>query len=297
MRHAILCALVVFAVCCAGCLDGYYWQGVFPRPYQRTRPPAPAVQAQAPDDAPAGEAAAPGPDDSAAEAGPTGETVERTRRLIPVEPVPKPAAIHPQRIAVGLSIGNVYGTHGEAVEELRDSEFENGMLVGANIAYIPEIKETRWSNYFITRYGIELRVEEHHMMLSDRGLNLGELHTNSAVIAFRLYQEPKEGNVFGFHLDLGLGWGSTYFLKDDMLKQDDIDNSRYTQINPGAAQILAFGGGLDLYIAPDTCISLDLRYEDVYVPLKWKENSTYITQRDRLNAGSDRLVITLRKFF
>jgi outer membrane protein W len=119
----------------------------------------------------------------------------------------------------------------------------------------------------------------------------------SAVFAFKFFQTPERDNIFGFHCDLGLGWGWTWFERDDMLKQDDIINSRRTSISVDMAMIFAFSVGVDLKIAPDACVSLDFRYEDVDVPARWSENAVYRRDVDRFDASSGQLILSFRWFF
>jgi hypothetical protein len=153
------------------------------------------------------------------------------------------------------------------------------------------------SPHFITRYGIEMRIEDHALMLTDNGMHLGRVHTTSTVFVFKLLQMPEEGNIFGFHFDLGMGWGSTWFDRDSMLKQDDLANGRRTSISTDTAMISTIGAGVDLSVSPDACVSLDLRYEDVPIPVKWSVNGVYDTDIKRFNAGSTRLILSFRYFF
>lgn len=308
----VITLAAILAICCAGCLsEAGYWPGVFPRPYQRIDP---SKRIDIPDEfAQEGDEAAPAP-----EGGPRATDEPGGPVLGPVDgpddlagpplgpptddrPAPKlvkePARIMPRRMAVGFSLGNVYGNKGYAVGGVRETDFENGMLVGASFLYVPAMKETRFSPNFITRYALEARIEDHGMMLNENGLDLGKVYTTSAVFLFKLLQEPVEGGIFGFHFDIGMGWGSTWFEKDNMLKQDDIDNGRYTKISTDRAMIFTFGAGADLVIAPDAAVSLDLRYQDISIPVKWSQTGVYRMDVEELNANSAQVVLTFRYFF
>jgi len=322
-------ALIILAVCC-GCLDGRYRGGfMFPRPYQRTAPrrlaePQGDEIAQAPSDAPplmAPSEPAPEPpplaqpDDTMPpehtpverpEPVPTDEdetierTIERTHRRVQVRPrilEVKDKPVMPERFYAGFSMGNVYGNKGNAVHDLKSTDFENGMFSGLFVGYIPAMKKTNLSPHFATRYGIEFRLQDYALMLNNDGLDIGELNMTSAVFSFNFYQAPEEDNIFGFHVGVGLGWGWTWFSKADMLKQEDIDLGRHTSISVDRPLIYSFGAGIDLTLSPNACISLDLRYEDVEVPAKWSENGVYRRDIDRFDASNGQLILSLRWFF
>jgi hypothetical protein len=328
MRYIAVLAAVA-AVCCAGCMNqGRYWGLGFTGTYQRTDPakadweqggmsPLPAEEGPL---AGPGEEARPGPVEEGpvgppapveepgpviVREGPPGDRdagriiLERTAMRTPIEELPTPRAkqILPPRRAIGISLGNVYGNRGEAIDGERYTDFENGTMAGLNFCYMPSMKNTPRSPYFDLRYGVEVRLETHAIMLNDDGLDLGVLSTDSGVVALKFVAEPIEGNVIGLHADAGMGWGLTYFTKDGMLKQDDYNNSRFTKIETGQAQIFAIGFGVDLVLAPDATLSLDYRYENVDVPVKWSENGAYRQDRNRLNAGSGRFILTFRYYF
>jgi hypothetical protein len=314
---------VVFALLafiCVGCYDGYYWGGRYPRHYERTRPQATddvagdelaraPAEPIGPPDAPPGEE--PPTDQPDPEDGPPLERppsdgpviVEETQRRIEITPrqprlVKAPGKVrHDRRMALGFSLGNVYGVSGEAIDDYDDSEFGNGMYKGLSFVFLPEVKEKRWSPNFITRYGIEVRLQDHSMMLDDRGTDLGELHTTGMLFLFKLYQMPRDDGAFGFHFDIGLGWGWTWFEKADMLKQEDWNGGRHTKIDVDNAQMFALGGGIDLTVGPDAWVSLDFRFEALPVPVKWSVDGTYSTQVDAFYASNSQIILSLFLLF
>ena len=186
---------------------------------------------------------------------------------------------------------------GEAIDDERDTDFENGTLFGMQIGFLPRMPKTIQSPYFETRYGIELRVQEHALTLDWDGLNVGDVHVNSAMFAFKLFQMPKKDGVFGFHLEAGMGWGTTWFEKDDMLKQDDVDHGRHTKIDVSNASIFAFGAGADLYVAPDACVTLGFRFQILDIPVKWSVDGVYDRNKERLNASNGQVYLSFNFFF
>jgi hypothetical protein len=210
-----------------------------------------------------------------------------------------PEKIVPQepRFYAGFSFGNIYGNKGEAVDDERDTDFDNGTLIGAQIGFLPRMPKTIQSPYFETRYGIELRLQEHSMKLDWDGLKIGDVHVNSAVFAFKLFQMPRKDGVFGFHLEAGMGWGTTWFEKDSMLKQDDVDHSRHTKIDVESATVFALGAGADLYVAPDACVTLGFRFQALDIPVKWSVNGAYDREKERLNASSGQVILSFNFFF
>jgi hypothetical protein len=319
MRYLVLALIAGFAVLCAGCLqDSYYWSSMFPGAYHRTRPPqqqeqpelAQAAGGEEPADAPLPQ---PGEEsaehlEGPAEAQPEGEQppseqprlIERTTRMVvQPRPVREQERIAPQepRFYAGFSFGNVYGNRGEAIDGEHNTDFDSGTLIGAQIGFLPRMAKTIQSPYFETRYGIEFRLQEHSMKLDWDGLDIGDVHVNSAVFAFKLFQTPKQDGVFGFHLEAGMGWGTTWFDKDDMLKQDDIDHGRHTRIDVDSTTIFAFGAGADLYISPEACVTLGFRFQLLDIPVKWSVDGVYDRKIERLNASNGQVFLSFNFFF
>ncbi len=324
MRYLVLALIAGSAVLCAGCLqDSYYWSAMFPRSYHRTRQqeqqpqeqeqpilgqtPAEQPPSEVPPDAPLPNPGEEPPEhlEGPSEAPPEGETpprefVERrTRMIVQPQRVREPEKIVPQeqRFYAGFSFGNIYGNRGEAIDNERDTDFENGRLLGLQIGFMPRMPKTIQSPYFETRYGLELRVQEHSMTLDWDGLNAGDVHVNSAVFAFKLFQMPKDDGVFGFHFEAGMGWASTWFDKDDMLKQDDIDHGRHTKIDVDGGTIFTFGVGADLYVAPDACVTLGFRFQLLDIPVKWSVNGVYDRKIEWLNASNGQITLSFNFFF
>lgn len=194
----------------------------------------------------------------------------------------------PRRFSVGPSMGNVYGKKGRVVKGLSGTEFQDGMLWGFSATYFPAMRKIAWDSLFNTRYGIEMRLEDYELTLFRSNLKVGRLHTTSVVFGLRLFQMPEKDRVFGFHLDFGIGWGATYFKESSGTNVD---------ISTETATIFALGAGLDLTFAPDSCVSLDFKFEQISMVLEWVENGTLVPGANRLDADNTRLVISLRFFF
>ena len=297
MKKSLIAVIVLCMAAGSGCMYDAYRQKMWENRYMQRQGPRPQMEAPEP----AGIAEAPQEvmegefeEDAMPEGQP--EIIERTQRKIYIEK-PGEKELLDRKISVGLEFGNVYGNRNGAVDGNDDTDFENGMLIGLRATYLPAMWRSDFSPNFVTRYGLELRVENHSLMLSDRGMDLGKLNMSSTVFAFRLMQEPKEGDIFGFHFDVGMGWASTWFAKDTMLKQDDIANGWHTKVDTDQAQILAFGAGLDLMVGPESSVSLDLRYESVYVPVSWSVDGIYDTSIEWLDASSVRLILGFNFWF
>lgn len=200
-------------------------------------------------------------------------------------------------VSVGLSLGDLAGVGSEAVDGFRHSKFKAGTLTGISATYIFPADAYTAARGFLPRYGTELRIEDYSMLLTEEGFDFGKLHMISAVFAFKYLHVPKEEHFFGFHFDLGFGWGSSSFSKDDMLEQDDILQGIYTEISPGPASVIVGGAGVDFYLAPDVCMSLDLRYSSVIVPVDWTENDVRRSDIDWFNASTQQIVIGFSFFF
>lgn len=299
MKYVFLCVLIL-AVCCAGCIGtGRYLRGVFPRPYRRPEPirsdelaqaaGVPGDQAPGTDEHPPLTHPAGGPGDAQPVEGP-----DAPRRVLVRKPEKE---LLRRRISVGLSLGSAYGNRDEAIDGIRESEFGIGMLVGARVTYFPPMWKSNVFHKFITRCGIEFRIDDYTLMLSDDGLDLGKLHTTSAIFAFKVCQMPQEGNVFGFHFHAGLGWGTTFFRKSGMLRQDDAANGRYTKIISDTATILCIGAGADFYVAPNVVVSLDCTYVNATVPVQWSEDGTRRRDILRFDPNSTQLSFSFSYFF
>ncbi len=200
-------------------------------------------------------------------------------------------------ICVGLSLGAVYGTNSEAVDNFRNSEFEDGTIMGAELTYIIPTWPQGPAFGFVSRFGVELRVEDYSMLLSENGFKFGTLRITSGVVALKFLEMPVEGSRFGFHFDIGFGWGTTSFSKHRMLETDDLLTGNYTDISAGDAGVFVGGAGLDFYVAPDTCVSLELRFAGVAVPAEWVENGFVRPDVDIFNASYRHLGLVIRHFF
>lgn len=198
---------------------------------------------------------------------------------------------------VGASVGGVFGTTSEAVDGFHDSEFEDGTLVGVHAGYVFPTWGGGPSPVFETRFAGELRVESYDMLLSENSFDFGTLDITSTVLAFKFMQVPVDYNILGFHFDLGLGWGGTRFSKDSMLEADELAYGYYTEIDVGVAGIFTLGGGLDVYMAPDACLSADIRYAEVAAPVDWYEDGILRPEIDWFNASNTQFLISFTFFF
>jgi hypothetical protein len=103
--------------------------------------------------------------------------------------------------------------------------------------------------------------------------------------------------VFGFHFDVGFGWGTTRFKKDSMLIADELAFGYTTEVNPGPAGIFAFGGGVDFFLSPQMCLSLDLRQAFVATDVEWYEDGILRPEIEWFDATNTQVCIGLRVFF
>lgn len=205
----------------------------------------------------------------------------------------------PECVSVGLSLGGLTGVSSGAVEGFHDSKFTAGPLIGLQAEYIfpPPARMSGQPYGFNARFGTGLRVEDYSMLLTENGFKFGDLHISTTVFTFKYLHLPEEMRKVGFHFDLGLGWGSTSFSKDDELIADDILLGITTDISPGSAGIFALGAGLDFYVAPDMTLSLDLRFSSALVPVDWVEDGILISDIDWFDASTQQIIFGFNFFF
>jgi hypothetical protein len=82
-----------------------------------------------------------------------------------------------------------------------------------------------------------------------------------------------------------------------MLIADELAYSYYTDISTGGAALFSLGGGVDFYFNPFACISLDLRYAAVSVPVTWREDGIARPEVDWFDASNTQAMVGLRVFF
>jgi hypothetical protein len=216
-------------------------------------------------------------------------------------PPPQPPAygrsLQERRFGGGITLGSVLGVSSDAVDGFDDTEFGSGTLTGAHLTFLFPSRYQDARSPFDMKFGVELRFEDYAMLLSEHGFDFGELHMSNVTAAFAMYQMPRDYDFFGFHFDLGLGAGSSSFKKDSMLIADEIAYGYYTDVSTGGAGIFSLGGGADFYLSPFACISLDLRYAMIVIPVDWKEDGISRPDVDWFDASNTQIMIGLRVFF
>lgn len=201
-----------------------------------------------------------------------------------------------ERFSAGLSFGQVLGYSSDAVDGFQDSEFETGTLTGANFAvFFPPQGGGDYN--FYPRFGVEIRLDEYGMLLTENSFEFGRLKLSTTTVAFKSQWMPVHPNMVGFHCDAGFGSGSCSFRKDSMLLADELALGYYTEVDPGAPVLFALGGGVDFFFSPEACISLDLREVFIVTPVDWYEDGLKRPEIDWFDASNTQFTLSLRVFF
>lgn len=230
--------ILLVALCCVGCTNHYFSRGLY------CDQPVSGVTSLTVAAPPAHESARPG------KRAPYGQFV------------------------VSASLGHMYPA-ADPVESEHHINLRGTKLTEVGATYLfPPRAGSQSSKSYLGRTGLELRVEEYHPFLSRRTLDYGTLHVRSAIVAIKAYSLPRKDKPLGFHYEMGVGLGNTRFSHDPDYDQYLTDIGASAIIKTGDAHIVQFGAGLDLFFVPETfCLSLNLRYKIIKVPVDWNENS------------------------
>ncbi len=204
----------------------------------------------------------------------------------------------PESTSFGVSLGEVTAVRRKAAEGLHGSKFKRGMFTGINASYVfPMYPKGERTSSYVTRYGLELWVTDYDMRLSQGGFELGTLHITSHILAFKFLKVPEEEHFLGFHLDIGAGWAGTCFSKGSMLRAQDIAGGTHTDISVSSAGVFVAGGGVDIFFHPNFSASLDFRYTNIAVPVKWRVDGVPRPGTHWFYPSNQQLVISFRLFF
>lgn len=259
MKHVVMLLLVV-GLCCAGCANPYLGRGGYfclPR---------------------------------AQGAGTAHQDTGAQRQ-------PERRQTFPGQVVAGASYGHMYPA-ANPVEGEKHINLRGSQLTEAHFTYLLPVERQKSAAQPVARTGIELRLEDYDPFLSRRTLDYGRLHIQTTIAAFRAYRMPKKDTFMGVHADVGIGLVQVGFEQSPEYDDYLLTVNPGLKIKPKDTTAFVFGLGADFFFDPERfCISVNIRYEAVKIPVDWDENSPVLSRVNWIDASHYELSVGFNVFF